>query len=83
MLAAHKDHVRGIVSDAVNGVLVTASRDGTLAFWNFAKRSLLATLKTGHAIERIVLHRDTGLLAVVSTAIFRRVCVCVCVCVFK
>ncbi|KAI9011082.1 WD40-repeat-containing domain protein [Gaertneriomyces semiglobifer] len=62
----HTKAIMGIVSDKYNKILVTASLDGTLKFWDFKTSRHISTLSLPSAPSRIILHRDSSLLAVSS-----------------
>ena len=55
---AHKGAVRGVVTDALNQVTITAGADTCVKFWKFKKRDLMETLKLDCQISRMTLHRD-------------------------
>ena len=55
---AHKGAVRGVVTDALNQVTITAGADTCVKFWKFKKRDLMETLKLDCQISRVTLHRD-------------------------
>jgi hypothetical protein len=66
MPAAHGDVVRGIACDALGALMATCSRDGTVRFWDAARKRLVATHELGCAATGLALHRESAMLAVVS-----------------
>lgn len=62
---AHTCCVRGVAYDSLNQMLVTAGADGVLKFWGFKSRSLIKELKLGSNISRILMHRESSMLAAV------------------
>ncbi|XP_014768980.1 WD repeat-containing protein 36 [Octopus bimaculoides] len=60
----HDGAVHGIAVDANNQITVTAGADGTLKFWKFKSKQLLKELKLDSYISKILLHRESSLLAV-------------------
>lgn len=67
---AHPSGVRGVAFDAFNTILITAGAESDLKFWRFGSRDkvrgLLKQLITSARISRIMLHRDSKMLAVVQ-----------------
>jgi U3 small nucleolar RNA-associated protein 21 len=62
----HKGSVEGLVVDALNRMLISGSLDHTLKFWNFEDHTLIASVDVGAPINKLCLHKDSSLLAVVS-----------------
>lgn len=63
---AHQGPVRGVVSDALNQVVVTAGADSRLRFWAFRDGRRLSQVTLSAPVARICLHRESGMLAVAS-----------------
>lgn len=61
---AHNCVIRGVVVDAVNQVTVTGGADGTLRFWKFKAKQMLHELKLDCFISKMILHRESAMLAV-------------------
>lgn len=59
----HRKAITGITSDSLNKVLISASLDGTLKFWEFHKGTLLSTSDLGVGITSLRYHRSSDLLA--------------------
>ncbi|KAG7092662.1 hypothetical protein E1B28_008998 [Marasmius oreades] len=57
--------VTGLASDALNRVVIASTLDGTVNFFDFHTAKLDHTLVLPSAAVSLVLHRDSGLLAVV------------------
>eukprot|EP01006_Ploeotia_vitrea_P044076 TRINITY_DN66802_c6_g1_i1.p1 TRINITY_DN66802_c6_g1~~TRINITY_DN66802_c6_g1_i1.p1 ORF type:complete len:1154 (+),score=620.96 TRINITY_DN66802_c6_g1_i1:18-3479(+) len=66
MRPAHDAAVFGVQVDGLNRVVVSASLDGTVKLWDFAKLTLLHTIDLGSPISRMVYHRDSDLIAVTT-----------------
>ncbi|XP_070172929.1 WD repeat-containing protein 36-like [Littorina saxatilis] len=66
---AHSSCVRGVAFDAYNALLITAGSECDIKFWRFGSRDkariLLKEVKTPCSISRMVLHRDSKMLALV------------------
>ncbi|KAK1216377.1 rRNA-processing protein utp21 [Marasmius sp. AFHP31] len=65
--------VTGLASDALNTVVIASTLDGTVNFFDFHTAKLEHTLVLPSAAVSIVLHRDSGLLAVVCDDMVVRV----------
>lgn len=63
---AHEGSVRGVASDALNQVVVTAGADSYLRFWAFRDGRRLSEVALSAPVARICLHRESGMLAVAS-----------------
>lgn len=61
---AHAEMVRGIACDALNKYSVTGSHDGTVKFWGFQKGNLVKTIEMGAPVLQVLMHRESGLIAV-------------------
>lgn len=61
--APHTKAVTGLTSDSLNNILISASLDGTVKFWNFHKGDLLSTSEIGVGITAIRYNRASDLLA--------------------
>eukprot|EP01083_Nonionella_stella_P046725 125157_1 len=66
---AHSAAVVGLVSDSLNRVLVSASRDGTLRFWDFSTKKLLRKVVLSDPATHLIMHRDSELVAVATDAL--------------
>ncbi|KAF9265570.1 Utp21-domain-containing protein [Marasmius fiardii PR-910] len=64
-MKARERSVTGLASDALNRVVIASTLDGTVTFFDFHTAKLEYTLVLPSAAVSIVLHRDSGLLAVV------------------
>ncbi|KAM4528147.1 WD repeat-containing protein 36 [Odontesthes bonariensis] len=60
---AHGGVVRGVATDALNQLTLTAGSDMLLKFWRFKTRKQEAELKLNAAPASMKLHRDSGMLA--------------------
>ncbi|KAJ3294723.1 hypothetical protein HK104_003329 [Borealophlyctis nickersoniae] len=69
----HEKAVVGIVSDNVNRVVMTGSLDKTVKFWDFNTGKLLQTISIPAPVSSIILHRESGLLAVCADDLCIRV----------
>ncbi|XP_046327932.2 WD repeat-containing protein 36-like [Haliotis rufescens] len=61
---AHSCSVRGIAVDGLNQLVVTAGADGQVNFWKFKTKVFLCSVKLKCSISRILLHRESAMLAV-------------------
>ncbi|KJE98002.1 WD repeat domain-containing protein [Capsaspora owczarzaki ATCC 30864] len=62
----HDGTVTGVAIDAVNEVVVTCGLDGFVKFWNFQNRRLIASHELDVPLTQLVLHRESGMVAVVG-----------------
>ncbi|XP_077398724.1 WD repeat-containing protein 36-like [Vanacampus margaritifer] len=60
---AHSGAVRGVASDALNQLTLTAASDWLLKFWRFKSRKQEEQMKLNAAPASMKLHRDSGMLA--------------------
>ncbi|XP_076844467.1 WD repeat-containing protein 36 [Brachyhypopomus gauderio] len=60
---AHSGPVRGVAVDALNQLTVSAGADGLLKIWKFKSKKLLHTDTLPASPASILLHRDSGMLA--------------------
>ncbi|CAJ1069850.1 WD repeat-containing protein 36 [Xyrichtys novacula] len=60
---AHDGTVRGVATDALNQLTLTAGSDWLLKFWRFKSRKQEEQLKLNVAPASMLLHRDSGMLA--------------------
>jgi len=60
---AHKNSVRGVVTDSLNQQTVTGDSKGVIKFWRFKAGELLQKLELGQDLSCIKLNRESGLLA--------------------
>jgi U3 small nucleolar RNA-associated protein 21 len=65
----HSAPVTGVASDALNRLVVSASIDGTLRFWDFETTKLIEAVRLDAPANQLVLHRDSDLLAVVTDSL--------------
>ena len=61
---AHKNPVRGVVTDGLNQQTVTADSLGIIKFWRFKSGQLLSKLELNSDLSFIRLNRDSGLMGV-------------------
>ncbi|XP_031697949.1 WD repeat-containing protein 36-like, partial [Anarrhichthys ocellatus] len=60
---AHSGAVRGVATDTLNQLTLTAGSDWLLKFWRFKSRKQEEQLKLLAAPASMMLHRDSGMLA--------------------
>ncbi|XP_044189052.1 WD repeat-containing protein 36 [Thunnus albacares] len=60
---AHSGVVRGVATDTLNQLTLTAGSDWLLKFWRFKNRKQEVELKLPAAPASMMLHRDSGMLA--------------------
>ncbi|XP_037607717.1 WD repeat-containing protein 36 [Sebastes umbrosus] len=60
---AHSGAVRGVATDTLNQLTLTAGSDWLLKFWRFKSRKQEEQLKLHAAPASMLLHRDSGMLA--------------------
>ncbi|TNN24993.1 WD repeat-containing protein 36 [Liparis tanakae] len=60
---AHGGAVRGVATDTLNQLTLSAGSDWLLKFWRFKTRKQEAQLKLHAAPASMMLHRDSGMLA--------------------
>jgi len=60
---AHKNTVRGVVTDGLNQQAVTGDSKGIIKFWRFKSAELLQKLVLGEDLSSMQLNRESGLLA--------------------
>jgi len=60
---AHKNPLRGVVTDSLNQQVVTGDSKGIVKFWRFKSRELLQKLVMGEDLSSMKLNRESGLLA--------------------
>lgn len=60
---AHNGMVRGVATDTLNQLTVSAGSDWLLKFWRFKTKKLEEELKLNAAPASMLLHRDSGMLA--------------------
>ncbi|OCH93410.1 Utp21-domain-containing protein [Obba rivulosa] len=70
---AQERNVTGLVTDALNTVVIASTLDGTINFFDFHTAKLQHTVVLPSAAVSITLHRDSGLLAVICDDLFVRV----------
>ncbi|KAM4635056.1 WD repeat-containing protein 36 [Polymixia lowei] len=61
---AHQGAVQGVAVDGLNQVTVSVGSDRLLKTWRFKSRKLVNVLELEASPARILLHRDSGMLAV-------------------
>ncbi|XP_061886890.1 WD repeat-containing protein 36 [Entelurus aequoreus] len=61
---AHSGVVRGVATDTLNELTVTAASDSLLKFWRFKSHKQEDEIKFNAAPASMKLHRDSGMLAV-------------------
>jgi U3 small nucleolar RNA-associated protein 21 len=62
----HSKAITGILCDAVNRLLFTSSLDKTLKIFDFQKGDLVESLEFDSCVERMTIHRESGLLALAT-----------------
>uniref|UniRef100_A0A8C5DLI0 Small-subunit processome Utp21 domain-containing protein n=1 Tax=Gouania willdenowi TaxID=441366 RepID=A0A8C5DLI0_GOUWI len=60
---AHNGAVRGVATDTLNQLTLTAGSDWLLKFWRFKTKKQEDALKLNAAPARMMLHRESGMLA--------------------
>ena len=55
---AHRGPVRGVITDALNQLTITAGADSQLHFWRFKSKQLLDTITMESQIAFLHLHRE-------------------------
>ncbi|XP_060917338.1 WD repeat-containing protein 36 [Labrus mixtus] len=60
---AHSGVVRGVATDTLNQLTLTSGSDWLLKFWRFKSRKQEEQLKLNAAPASMLLHRDSGMLA--------------------
>ncbi|XP_028273149.1 WD repeat-containing protein 36 [Parambassis ranga] len=60
---AHDGVVRGVATDNLNQLTITTGSDWLLKFWRFKTRKQEVQLKLNTAPAKMLLHRDSGMLA--------------------
>ncbi|XP_069023741.1 WD repeat-containing protein 36 isoform X1 [Embiotoca jacksoni] len=60
---AHKGTIRGVATDTLNQLTFTSGSDWLLKFWRFKTRKQEEELKLNAAPASMMLHRDSGMLA--------------------
>lgn len=60
---AHSGVVRGVATDTLNQLTLTAGSDWLLKFWRFKTKKQEEQLKLSSAPASMMLHRDSGMLA--------------------
>ncbi|XP_060608574.1 WD repeat-containing protein 36-like isoform X2 [Ruditapes philippinarum] len=61
---AHNSHVQGVVVDGLNQLAISAGREGDIKFWKFKDKKLLDTCKLDSTVSKILLHRESSMMAV-------------------
>ncbi|CAH2297181.1 WD repeat-containing 36 [Pelobates cultripes] len=61
---AHEGSVRGVVVDGINQMTITAGSDKLIKFWKFKTKELIQTITLSAPPTGILLHRESGMLAV-------------------
>jgi U3 small nucleolar RNA-associated protein 21 len=64
--SAHDGAVQGLAVDLLNRILISASLDGTIKFWDFESHKLLKTVQIEAPVSKFQLNKESSLLAVVS-----------------
>lgn len=72
--SAHDCSVRGVASDSLNLTTITCGENGSIRFWQFKEKKSLQSivenwkheLKLDESIDKISLHRESGMLAVAT-----------------
>ena len=74
VLIAHDSSVRGVASDSLNLTTITCSENGEITFWPFKDKKILNQcvskfkdqIKLSETIDKITLHRESGMLGVAT-----------------
>ncbi|XP_054708031.1 WD repeat-containing protein 36-like [Uloborus diversus] len=61
---AHDGCIRGVVLDGFNHSVVSGGSDRFLKFWKFTDRNLVKALKLKHSVSKLIMHRESGMIAV-------------------
>ncbi|XP_072924345.1 WD repeat-containing protein 36 isoform X1 [Hemitrygon akajei] len=61
---AHDGQIRGVAVDGLNQLTITAGGDKLVKFWKFKSKQLVYTTTLDASPITILLHRDSGMLAV-------------------
>ncbi|XP_071800159.1 WD repeat-containing protein 36-like [Asterias amurensis] len=61
---AHEGAIRGVIVDGLNQIVITGASDSKLKFWNFKSKKLLGHLTLNAAVNQMLLHRESSMLAV-------------------
>ncbi|XP_040277548.1 WD repeat-containing protein 36 isoform X1 [Bufo bufo] len=61
---AHDGAIRGVVVDGLNQMTITAGSDKLIKFWKFKSKQLMHTVDITVSPTSIMLHRESGMLAV-------------------
>ncbi|KAM9329979.1 WD repeat-containing protein 36 [Gastrophryne carolinensis] len=61
---AHNGSIRGLAVDGLNQMTITAGSDQKIKFWKFKSKELIQTIELSISPEAILLHRESGMLAV-------------------
>lgn len=61
---AHDGSIRGVVVDGLNQMTITVGSDKLLKFWKFKSKELMHTVDIKVSPASILLHRESGMLAV-------------------
>ncbi|KAM5192789.1 LOW QUALITY PROTEIN: WD repeat-containing protein 36 [Mantella aurantiaca] len=61
---AHDGSVRGVAVDGLNQMTITAGSDQLIKFWKFKTKELMQTTELSISPTAILLHRESGMLAV-------------------
>uniref|UniRef100_A0A8C5LVY1 WD repeat domain 36 n=1 Tax=Leptobrachium leishanense TaxID=445787 RepID=A0A8C5LVY1_9ANUR len=61
---AHDGSVRGLVVDGLNELTITAGSDKLIKFWKFKTKDLILTTSLNAPPTSVLLHRESGMLAV-------------------
>uniref|UniRef100_A0A4W3JGH9 WD repeat domain 36 n=1 Tax=Callorhinchus milii TaxID=7868 RepID=A0A4W3JGH9_CALMI len=63
---AHEAQIRGVAVDGLNQLTVSAGGDKQIKFWKFKSKELVQNIKLDASPASILLHRDSGMLAVAA-----------------
>ncbi|OXB79497.1 UNVERIFIED_CONTAM: hypothetical protein H355_013893 [Colinus virginianus] len=61
---AHEGSIRGVAVDGLNQLTITAGSDRLIKFWKFKAKDLVHSIDLSSSPSGILLHRDSGILAV-------------------
>ncbi|NWI18602.1 WDR36 protein, partial [Crypturellus soui] len=63
---AHEGAIRGVAVDGLNQLTITAGKEGLVKFWKFKTKDLVHSTDLSSSPSGILLHRDSGILAIAS-----------------
>jgi U3 small nucleolar RNA-associated protein 21 len=70
---AHTASIQGLVTEALNKMLISGSLDSYLKFWDFHLLKLIQTIYVGSPINKLKLNKESSLLALVTDDLIIRI----------